>query len=333
MSRTRAATATTALAVVYGPNGTFPLVSRPLPQPSSTQIRVRVHAAALNPLDYKLPSMLPFFLRPLLRGKGIGFDFAGVVDAVGADVRGFSVGERVFGFATSAGSLAEYTLTGVSAVAHLPASIPFAAAASLPGSGLTSLQALHGRLQRGGSLLVFGASGGCGSLGVQFAKALGAGKVVGVCSAANADAVQKLGCDQVVPYDSGDDAALEAALRAAGPFDMAYDCVTSPEDRNYEPLSRTALKPGALHLAINGGTLDWLRFFLGAPREGYMLMMMQPNAAQLAEIAAWVESGTVKPILARQCAFDAAGVEQAFALISSRRAKGKVVLNVVAEET
>ena len=132
-------------AVVYGAKaGAFPLVTRPVPVPSSSQLRVRVHAAALNPLDYKLPSMLPFFLRWQLRGKGVSFDFAGVVDAVGADVRGFSVGDRVFGFATSGGALAEFTLTGANEVATLPAAVSYAAAASLPGSGLTSAGAAPG---------------------------------------------------------------------------------------------------------------------------------------------------------------------------------------------
>ena len=318
-------------AVVYGRTaGSFPLVTLPLPQPSASQLRVRVHAAALNPLDFKLPSMLPFFLRFLLRGKGVCFDFAGVVDAVGKDVRGFRVGDRVYGNATQGGALAEFALTGPNDVALLPPSVPFAAAASLPGSGLTTIQALRGRLQPGDTLLVFGASGGCGSLGCQMAKALGAGKVVGVCRAANADAARALGCDVVAAYDAGE-SALAAALAAAGPYDLAYDTVTSPDDRDYEPLSRTVLKPGALHLALNARGADWVRKFLGVPRAGYLLLLKESNAAQLAEIAAWVDAGVVKPVLAKQCAFTDAGVAEAFALISSRRAKGKVVVNVIAE--
>lgn len=317
-------------AVVYGPTaGTFPLVALPVPVPSSSQLRVRVHAAALNPLDYKLPSMMPFFLRWTLRGKGVSFDFSGIVDAVGDKVKGFSVGDRVFGF-TGGGALAEYVVADPKEVVVLPTSVSFADAASLPGSGLTSLQALR----RGGAgsdtkLLIFGASGGCGSLGVQFAKALGVGKVVGVCSAANAEAVKALGCDVVVPYDGGDQ-ALEQGLAAAGPFDWAYDCVTSPEDRNYEPLSRKVLKPGGLHLALNGKASDFMRMFCGLPqRQDYLLYLMHRDPADLAEIIGWVDAGVVKPLLAQQCAFNEAGIADAIALISSRRAKGKVVVNVV----
>lgn len=321
-------------AVVYGAKDVFPLVSRPVPVPNAAQMRVRVHSAALNPLDYKLPSMLPFFLRWQLQGKGVSFDFAGVVDAVGADVRGFNVGDRVYGFATSGGALAEFTLTGPNEVALLPAAVSFAEAASLPGSGLTSLQALRlAGVTSTTSLVIFGASGGCGSLGVQFAKALGCGKVVGVCSAASAEAVVALGCDSVVPYNGpGGEAALVEGLAAAGPFDWAYDCVTSPEDRNYEPLSRKVLKPGGLHLALNGGGADWMRMLVGLPRKDYLLMLMSRKQADLAEIISWVERGVVKPLLAQQCAFTDAGVAQAFALISSRRAKGKVVVNVVSAD-
>ena len=248
-------------------------------------------------------------------------------------MKGFAVGDRVYGNATSGGALAEYTLTGMDDVALLPAAVPFAAAASLPGSGLTSLQALR----RGGvgpatRLVVFGASGGCGSLAVQFAKALGAGAVVGVCSGGNAEAVRSLGADTVVAYDGGEE-ALEAGLAAAGPFDWAYDCVTSPEDRDYEPLSRRVLKPGGLHLAINGAGSDFMRMFFGLPqRKGYALLLKRSDAAQLREIIAWVEAGAVKPLLAQQCDFSDGGVARAFGIVSSRRAKGKVVVNVIAAE-
>ena len=316
-------------AVVYGrAKGAFELVTLPVPQPSASQLRVRVHAVALNPLDYKLPSMLPFFLRCLMPGKQVCFDFAGVVDEVGASCPGFKPGDRVYGNCTQGGALAQFTITGPDDVALLPSSVSFAAAASLPGSGLTSIQAMRGHLKQGDSLLVFGASGGCGSLAIQMAKALGASKVVGVCSSANAEAARALGCDVVAPYDGGEE-ALEAALRAVGPFDLAYDTVTSPEDRDYEPLSRKVLKPGGLHLALNAGGGDWMRMLMGMPRKGYLLMLKQSNAAQLAEIAAWVESGVVQPQVARECAFTEEGVAEAFALISSRRAKGKVVVNVI----
>ena len=103
------------------------------------------------------------------------------------------------------------------------------------------------------SLLLIGGSGGVGTFALQAAKQLGIKKVTAVCSDANKDLCRELGADAVCSYSGGDDALL-AALRVEGPFDAAFDTVSSPDDRNYEPITRSSgvLKPGALHVAING---------------------------------------------------------------------------------
>ena len=154
-----------------------------------------------------------------------------------------------------------------------------------------------------------------------------------MCSRANAELVESLGAE-AIPYNAaGGEQALEAALRYAGPFDLVFDTVTSPEDRDYEPLSRRPglLKPGAKHVAINGRGTDFLRALLGWPRKGYELVLKGSDPAQLAQLAAWVAEGKLKPVTAGTFPFTRAGVADAFALIASRRAKGKVVVSIVAE--
>ena len=261
-------------------------------------------------------------------------DCSGVV--VRSNAPGFAVGDRVFGNSVSA-SLAEYALADAAGLAKLPAAVSHADAAALPVAGLTALQGLkdHGALKAGDKVLIPGASGGTGSIGVQVAKCLGAGLVAGVCSGANADVVKRLGADVVADYKAGDE-ALEAALRPSAPFDVTYDCVTSAEDPSYEPLSRKLLKPGGMHVAINGVDGDWMRLIgttrlgINMHRKDFRLFTSHPDGEQLAQLAAWVAEGKLKVLLEARVAFEEGAVLAAYDKLKARRTKGKLVVDVVA---
>ena len=322
-------------AVVYGPSAT-PMVlnaSAPAPKaPGPQQVLVQVRACGINPIDYKLGT-LPL-VGWLLRGKGVAQDFAGVVHTVGQGVTGVSAGDRVFG--SAGGSLAEYTVADMAAVTKLPTQMSFVEGASLPTAALTSLQALReaGGCTSGSNVLVIGASGGCGSLGVQIAKACGAARVTGVCSAKNADAVRALGADVVADYSAGD-AQLLSVLQTQAPFDVVYDTVTSPEDKNYTAIARQLLKRDTGKLvAINGPGGAWTRMFLSRltglnlQPSGYSLVLCRRDGKQLAEIAQWVTSGAVKPHVESTFPFTQEGVNLAYASLKSRRAKGKLVVSM-----
>jgi NADPH:quinone reductase-like Zn-dependent oxidoreductase len=324
-----AGAASTMRAILYGANKTFELKTVPVPTPTATQVRVRVHAASINPVDYKLPGFP--ILGWLLRGKGVGLDFSGVVDSCASS--SFKVGDRVVG--NCSGALADYVVAECAACAKLPNSVTFSDAASLPTVALTSLQALMDNgFQPGHKVLVFGASGGCGSIGVQLAKAAGAAHVTGVCSGANAEAVRALGCDVVADYTLGD-AALQSLLATQAPYDMTYDTVTSPEDKDYEPMSRMVLKPGGMHVAINGRGSDWLRALLSSAlglnlhRRSHKLFLKRSDGAGLAQIMDWVAQGKVKPQVEQRYAFTLPDVEAAFTRLKGRRTKGKLVIDVV----
>ena len=133
----------------------------PIPTVKAKEILVKVHAAAINPVDYKLPKILS------MTGKGIGLDFSGEIVQLGKNVQDLKVGDAVYGIGSS-GTLAEYCIAEASKVSKKPASIDHTSAAALPTVGLTSLQALRDNgLVSGARLLVLGASGGCGLAGVQ----------------------------------------------------------------------------------------------------------------------------------------------------------------------
>jgi NADPH:quinone reductase-like Zn-dependent oxidoreductase len=223
------------------------------PAPGSRQVLVKVHAAALNPMDWHFMRGKPYIMR-LMSGLGVpsdsrlGTDFAGTIEAVGADVTRFKPGDAVFGGAV--GAFAEYLVVDEDrALALKPDNISFEQAAAAPVAALTALQALRdkGQLQAGQSVLINGASGGVGSFAVQIASAWGA-EVTGVCSTRNVDMVRALGADHVIDYTRN--SYIESGRR----YDLIIDMVG-----NYTPLeNRAVLNPGGAMVMVGGPTSDWL---------------------------------------------------------------------------
>src|SRR5262249_17522757 len=155
------------------------------PIPKDTEVLLKVRAASVNPLDWRLKSSRP------------GVDVAGEVVAIGAQVTRLKPGDAVFG--TGKSVFAEYACAPEAALVAKPHALTFEQAASIPIAGLTALQGLRdaGKLRSGQNVLVNGAAGGIGTFAVQIAKALGA-HVTGVCSTANLDMVRSLGADRVI---------------------------------------------------------------------------------------------------------------------------------------
>jgi NADPH:quinone reductase-like Zn-dependent oxidoreductase len=178
-----------------------------VPVPEDDQVLVRVHASSVNPVEWYGVTG-PYFARigaGLRRPKDprLGADLAGVVQAVGRDVRGLQPGDEVFG--TGSGAWAEYAVARESRLGRKPADVSFEEAASVPVAGLTALQALrdHGHVEPGQKVLINGASGGVGTFAVQLAKAFGA-DVTAVCSTRNVEQAWALGADRVVDYTTQD---------------------------------------------------------------------------------------------------------------------------------
>jgi NADPH:quinone reductase-like Zn-dependent oxidoreductase len=194
----------------YGGPEVLALVDVPVPDPGPGQLRIAVHSAGVNPVDWK---MREGYLRerfPLALPAVVGREASGVVDAVGPDVEGFTIGEPVFG-GTTLGTFAEYALLPVDNTTHKPPSVSHAVASVLPVAGATAYDALSqlgiGPLD---NVLVLGAGGGVGVAVVQLARARGA-DVVGVAGAAKRSLVERLGALHV---SSTGDVADELQRRA-----------------------------------------------------------------------------------------------------------------------
>src|SRR6266853_2317556 len=170
----------------------------PQPQPKANEILVRVHAAGVNPVDWKIREGYLSATSPMI----MGIDFSGVVESVGSGVTKYRRGDAVFGqVADASGSYAEYAVAMESDVARKPEALDHIRAAALPVAGLTPWQALFdtANLSAGQKVLIHGAAGGVGSFAVQFAKWKGA-HVLGTASGSHVEQVRQLGADEVIDY-------------------------------------------------------------------------------------------------------------------------------------
>mmetsp|Transcript_42186 Transcript_42186/g.77113 ORF Transcript_42186/g.77113 Transcript_42186/m.77113 type:complete len:320 (-) Transcript_42186:210-1169(-) len=313
---------------------------RTAPQPQDsitalnpTEILIKVKSAAVNPVDYKLPR--------LVAGKVVGLDVSGVVEKLGADVKDFQVGDDIFGRAmnskgTISGSLADYTLANMEEVAKKPKWLPFDHAAALPTAYLTGIQSLRaGNVKEGSSVLVIGASGGCGIAGVQLAKAMGASRIVGICSGKNFEFVREMSRIEevenleLVNY-TDEDAMNNFKEKNVGKFDCIYDTATgSRKGEDYVPTMTKLLeeKTGE-YVQINGSPSDWKRHFMGKmPPQRTFILTESKGKADLEEIVSLLESSSVKSHLDMNF-FDEKGVNEGFEQLKGRRTKGKIVFNM-----
>src|SRR5262249_1948586 len=193
----------------YGSPAVLRQVEIETPTPTAAEILVKVHAAALNPVDWHLMRGTPYLLRMssgLTRPKSIrrlGVDYSGTVEAVGHDVTQFKVGDPVFG--GSVGAVSEYLTVPVDRAVQKPDTLTFEQAAGVYIAGMAALQALRdkGRVQPGQKVLINGACGGVGTFAVQLGKVFGA-EVTGVQSARNVEMVRSIGADHVIDYETQD---------------------------------------------------------------------------------------------------------------------------------
>ena len=195
------------------------------PVPSPDEVLVRIHAAALNPVDFKVAAIgSDLWNYPHV----LGVDAAGVIEQVGANVTDWRPGDRVFYHATwrRPGTYAELNTVPSHTIARIPPSVNYVEAAAIPCAGLTAYSSLYRRLhcKSGDLVLVHSGSGGVGGFALQLAKRTGA-TVVTTCSAGNADYVRKLGADEVIDYRGEN--VFERAREIAGPrlFDAIVDTI------------------------------------------------------------------------------------------------------------
>jgi len=299
----------------FGGNDQFELVERDRPHIGPDTLVVRVVAAGINPVDYKIREG---YLRGLLdtRLPAVpGWDVAGIVEQTGLDTPEFAVGDAVLAYARADvvenGSVAEFMPVPVRTAARKPEGLSFEEAAALPLAGLTALQTLErAGVAEGQTVLIHGAAGGVGSFGVQLARLRGA-RVVGTASERNHDYLRELGAEPVVYGDGLVDAAR--ALVPEG-FDVIVDFVGGSTLDS----TRDLLAPDGVVASIAdsrartefGGHYLWVR----------------PNAEQLGELAHLVADGKLRVEIAATYPLDEAAA--AYAELESGHTRGKIVVTV-----
>ena len=304
---------------IYGYGGPEVLVyeDAPRPHPGEGEVLVRVHAAGINPVDWKireghLKEMLHHTF-PLV----LGWDLSGVVAALGPATERFKVGDEVFSRPDILrdGAYAEFIVVKESDLALKPKSIDHLHAAALPLAALTGWQTLFdaGGLTAGQRVLIHAAAGGVGHIAMQLAKVKGA-HVIGTASAKNHEFVRKLGADQVVDYDT------ERFEDVVSPVDMVLDTIGGDtQERSWK-----VLKPGGILVSIASPPKAEAAAAHGA-RQAFVFT--QPNAGQLAEIAALVEAQKLKAVVETVLAL--ADATRGLELSERGHGRGKIVLRVV----
>ncbi len=324
----------------YGKGQRLTLVERPDPVPASGEVLVEIHATAINQLDGKIRDGAFKPILPYTPPFVPGHDLAGIVLAVGADVRRFKVGDAVYARPRDGriGTFAERIAVDEADLAAKPAGLSMAEAASIPLVGLTAWQVLVERagLTRGQKILIHAGSGGVGTIAIQLAKHLGA-TVATTTSAANADLVRRLGAAVVIDYKTQDFSELLSG----------YDVVLNSLDGKTLEKSLKVLKPGGKLISISGppdpafakaqGLNPVIRLVLRlmsagirrkAKRQGvaYSFLFMHADGEQLGKLGALIDQGSIQAVVDRVFPFES--LNDAVDYVDSGRAKGKVVVTV-----
>ena len=325
----------------YGPPAeVLELRSIPCPQPGPGEVRFRVEAASLNPIDYKLIRGDLRRVMPLAFPVTPGFDACGTVDALGEGVSGFRLGERIIVRASrdTLGAFAQHSVQPAEFAARAPQWISATAAASLPLVALTTVQGLVNRAgaRSGQRILIHAGAGGLGSFAIQYARHLGL-EVDATCSARNATFVRELGARDAIAYDRED-------YRARGPV---YDIVLDSLGGEHTVDAFGVLRPGGVVVSVAGPPDDemvakfsrgwatrqamrWMgrkvRAAAARKQARYFRYLTESSGTQLAEVSALVDAGAIRPVVDSVFPFEQAPA--AFAKLMQGHARGKIVLDV-----
>ncbi|WP_137790184.1 NADP-dependent oxidoreductase [Bacillus sp. E(2018)] len=310
------------------------------PELGEQDLLVRIHAASINPIDFKIRDgkvkMLLSYKMPLILGN----DFSGTVEQVGSKVTKFQPGDKVFGRPRKSriGTFAEYISVHEEDVAIAPSNISLVESASLPLVGLTTWQAFHEviQLKAGQKILIHAGAGGVGTFAIQLAKEMGA-YVATTASEKGYDLVKSLGADEVINYKEQD---FEKVLKG---YDAVFDTLGGISlEKSFE-----VLKPGGKIVSVSAvpnkafaeenrlGFLKKVIFSIVSSKltklekkhnVHYHFLFMKPSGEQLSRIADLVEKEDILPVIDKVFSFEEA--QKAIEYVETGRAKGKVVIKV-----
>lgn len=325
----------------YGGPEAAQLREVPRPRPARGEVLVRVHAAGLNPVDFKTREGKLRVIQRYPLPAVMGNELAGVVEARGEGATLFAEGDRVFARMPKAsmGAFADSAVVPETFLARMPASLDFAAAAGVPLAGLTALQALRDELhlRSGGRVFIPGGAGGVGTFAIQLAKWLGA-EVTTTASPRGRALVERLGADVVIDYTAQDfedhvhdmDGAFDllggetlkksfAVVKRGGKV-VSIAAMPEPET------ARKDLERGPFLAALFWFASYGLRAQARRHGVSYRYLFMHPSGSELAELGRLIEDKKLEPVIDRVFAF--AEIKDAFAYLEAGHAKGKVVVRM-----
>lgn len=301
------------------------------PTPAQGEVLIKIAAAGINYAD--LAQRQGAYLTRTRTPMTLGFEIAGTITALGPGVTAPAVGSRVISFVN--GGYAEYAVASVSTLIPIPESLDFAHAAAFPVQGLTAYQTLResGRLQRGESVLIHAAAGGVGTLAVQLARLMGAGKIIGTASNENKlGLVRRLGADAAINYTQED--WVEQVKRATD--GRGADIILEVVGGKIGEQSLQCLAPFGRMVVIGAVSGQPIQFsgiqlmYKNQSVVGYWLTawMNRPDriAAATVELMQFLSSGTLQIIIGQT--FPLAEAAEAHRAIAERKTTGKVVLLV-----
>lgn len=315
----------------YGSPDNLRLTEEPQPVPKDNEVLVKVHAASINSWDWDLVKGEPFLVRVIggLRhptNKILGADIAGVVAAIGKDVKDFSIGDEVFGDIAGSGfgGFAEYVSVPAKLLAPKSPAMTFEQSAALPQAGLLALQGLRYKrpVQTGQQVLINGAGGAVGTLALQYLKSIGA-EVTCVDSTDKLDMLRAMGADHVIDYTREDYTGIGKQ------YDYILDVIAHRTLADY----KDALKPGGVFSMIGGSMKGlFLRMMFSGMKpykptgKNLGIMGYRVDRKGLEELNSLFEEGKMIPVIDR--VYPLSEVPDAFRYFGSGRVKGKIIITI-----
>ena len=285
------------------------------PTPKADEVLIRVRAASVNPVDYKIRSGTYPVVKQDQLPKVLGRDIAGEIERCGSAVRNFKAGDTVYAMLDGGpGGYAEYVTLEADLVAPKPGQLDYRAAAAVPLAGLTAWQGLfdHGHLQAGQRVLIHGGGGGVGHLAVQFAKARGA-TVAATVAAEDVEFVRQLGADQVIDY------TRERFEDEVHDVDLVLDLIAGETQER----SWAVLKDGGTMISSLAKPSESKAREHHAQASNFIA---HPDRAELIEIGRLIDEGKVHPYVS--AVFELGAAAEAQSQLEQHHAQGKVVLQM-----
>jgi NADPH:quinone reductase-like Zn-dependent oxidoreductase len=305
----------------YGGNEVVAVRDVPRPKPGPADVLIRVRAASVNPVDWKIRNGMIRVITGWSFPKILGSECAGEVAETGVGVQHFQEGDRIIGYPgiRRLAAFAEYVRVKEQNIFPQPQNITFEQASTLPIAGLTALQALRdlGGIDAGHQVLINGAAGGVGTFAVQIARIAGA-RVTAVCRAANADLVRALGAARVIDY------SREDFTQGGDRYDIIFDAVSKGSFAE----CKNALAPKGVYIATLPTPAVILSQYLTGffTRKKARAVMVRPNARDMEWIRGQVEAARIRVIIDR--VYPLEEIRKAFAYSETGRARGKIVLRI-----